>query len=173
MAYKYNMHTTTSPIFSLPWWHTYDSEIYEISVGGVKNVESNVLNTTVYPDLREFDQQKRYFQKGSDLYLGGINAKLPSPDTDLDFRFSPLPAPVDNTVAQARLINNEVFKPYGTVFQDKKFVDARLEELPTAVRVVQHMSVSALNNNNKDEVQVGSCAASNGALPPPSPQLSQ
>ena len=34
------------------------------------------LNSDVYPELRQFDEEKRYFQKGSNLYLGGINAKL-------------------------------------------------------------------------------------------------
>lgn len=153
--------------FSLPWWRTYDTQVGEISVGAIKDVESNVLNTDVYPELRDFDREKKYFQKGSNLYMGGINAKLPSPDEDLDFHFAALPAPVDGTISPARLVNGDAFKPGAVIFQEQKNVDRTPVDLPTAVQVVEQMPVSALSDKNKDDVRIGSVAASTGAVPPP------
>jgi hypothetical protein len=167
-AYQHNLKTDSqNAVFSLPWWRTYDTQIYEVSVGSVKGVESNVLNTDVYPDLRQYDEEKRYFQKGSNLYLGGINAKLPSPDNDLDFHFAALPAPVDNTISPARLVNAEAFRTAATIFQDDKNLDHTPPDLPTAVQIIEKMPVSAMDTRNRDDVRIGSVAASTGAVPPP------
>ncbi|HEY9716118.1 MAG TPA: hypothetical protein V6C69_01510 [Trichormus sp.] len=162
---EYNASTRESPLFVLPWWKSYDSEIYDVRIGSVDKVQSNALSNEIYPDLRQFDQEKKYFQPISNLYVGGVNAKLPEPDGDLIFKFASLPAPVENTISPARLINSGLFKPAGQVVDNKKFLDPKVDQIPTAVEVTDRMSVEAVDN--QQQVRSGSCAASNGATPPP------
>ncbi|MGH9550493.1 MAG: hypothetical protein ACRD3W_14020 [Terriglobales bacterium] len=166
IAFKKNMNARSDAVFRLPWWQSYDTQIFDVSCGAVDKVQSNVLNTDVYPDLREFDLAQKYFQKGSDLYMGGINAKLPSPDNDLTFKFAALAAPVQNTISPARLINTEAYKPFATIYVNRKFENRDMDQVPTAVEVSSHMDVSALNQD-KTAVKVNSCAVCTGALPPP------
>lgn len=166
LAERHNAQSRTESLFNLPWWQTYDTQVTEIDCGYVNNIQSNVLNTEVYPDLRLFDEQKHYFQKGSNLYLGGINAKLPPPDSDLDFKIASLAAPVETSIAPARMINSETFKPFTVVFIDKQDKNGQCDQIPTAVRVVGEMGISAMNKE-RQQVQVSATAASNGALPPP------
>ncbi len=162
----YNLHTIDKPIFSLPFFHTWDSEISDVYVGSVINEQSNVLNTDIYPDLREFDEKERYFQKGSNLYLGNINAKLPSPDNDLDFKLAAVHAPVDSTVAQPRILNSSAFKQSACIFKAMKFVDSNLDQIPTAVRTDQLFWITAISKDEQ-QVQVSAIASSNGAMPAP------
>lgn len=162
---KENLKRTTKPAFTLPWWKTVEGDIYHVELGAVTDVESNVLVTDTYPYLREYDESQQYFQKGSELYLAGVNAKLPSPDDDLDFKFASLPAPVEKTIAPARLINADVFFSTASIFDDKKYRSVKLDEMPSAVKIVRSIQVN-MATGDKDSVRETSFACCNGAAPP-------
>lgn len=165
MAEKYNLNSKTGATLVLPWWESYDSQIYEVSCGYIRNVDCNVLNSDVFADLRDFDKHQNYFDERSNLYKGNINAKLPAPDNDLDFKLCSLPPPVDNVVAPARLVNQEVYKPTAIIMDNKEFKAQKIEQIPSAVRLVTHMDVTV--QANKETVGIGSDAAASGAMPPP------
>jgi hypothetical protein len=164
-ADHFNINCKNNPIFQLPFWHSWDSEVFDITLGSSTRTESNVPNSDLYPELRDWDKQQKYFQEGSNLYRGNINAKLPAPDNDLDFKIASLPAPVDRTVAQARLINPESYTPAGVVFKDMKHVDCKLDQIPTAIHAVQRIWFTAMENDQ--QIQIGSSALTGGAQQPP------
>lgn len=162
----YNMHTHTDSTFNLPWFKTYDPEVQDVYFGYIDKVQCNVTNTEVIPDLRLFDEQKKYFEKGSQLYRGNIDAKLPSPDSDLTFKLSSLPANVDRSVSPPRLTNPEVFVKLAPIFENSKFTNQTVpDQIPSAVEVVERMNVSMKSGDQK--VRLGSTATTNGAQPVP------
>lgn len=163
---KYNLNTKNDPTFRMPFFHTWDAEINDATLGSVAKCESNVLNTDIYPELREYDEQQRYFQKGSNLYMGNINARLPVPDNDLDFKLASLPAPVEKTIAPARLINGSVFKPGAEVYKDLKTINKPMEHIPTAVSIIERIWVTAMSSDEQ-QMAVGAAASANGADIPP------
>jgi hypothetical protein len=165
-ADHYNVHTVDVPVFKLPFWHTWDAEVSEIQLGSAADVESNVLNTETYPDLRAYDEHEKYFQKGSDLYRGNINARLPAPDNDLDFKLASLPASVQGTTSPARLIKVTSFKPAGTMFQNSKFAECKYDQIPTALSLTELIWITAATQNEQ-QFRVDAFASTSGALPPP------
>jgi hypothetical protein len=169
---NYNVNTKNAPQLHLPWWQSYDPQIYKVNLGSIAGVTSNVVHNDVFQPLTDYDTlQRHYVQKKSNLYFGNISAKLPEPDTDLDFKLTSLPAPVETTVAPARLANGEMFTPAGTIFAEGKYVPANFDQIPTAVQVLATMKVSSANN--KSELLVSSVAACNGDLHPiPNPDTS-
>jgi hypothetical protein len=134
-------------------------------LGYIKGVQSNVENLLVIPDLRDFDVDKKYIQKGSNLYLGNINAKLPGPDDDLDFKLSALPADVKKTISPSRLTAIDVFVPTATIFDQDKPVEAKMDQLPGAVQLQEQMDVS--NRQANSELKITSTATASGASPCP------
>lgn len=160
---KYNMHTQNTTTFTLPWWQTYALHVTNVSGGSLKDVQSNVLHTEIYDDLTEFDQRSKFIQKASNLYMGNINAKLPTPDNSMDFKITSLPAPVEKAIAPARLANPEVFKFGNLFFENGKFVKQSFDQIPTAVRVQGDMNVKMRDQDQT--VQIGSTALTNGAVP--------
>jgi hypothetical protein len=163
---QFNLRTTDKPSLKLPGWQSAHGDIVSATLGSVRNVQSNVKNTTVFPDLRDFDEHEKYFQKGSDLYLGGIDAKLPVPDNDLNFKFASLAAPVEKTVAPARMINPDVFVPFGDVYLDHKAVNRPITQLPDAIKIVRKSDMT-IATGDKQSTQETSVAVSNGAAPIP------
>lgn len=163
----YNVHTKTTSTFSLPWWQSYQPEVNKVTMGYINNVQSNVeyLNGDVYPDLKFDDERDKLFDKASSLYKGNVNARLPSPDNDLDFKMSSLPAPVEKTTAPPRLVNPEVFQTTGTLIEDRKYMGRKYDQIPSAVQLQEFMDVTA--NQNRQTVQLTSTAATSGAFPPP------
>ena len=163
---QFNLRTTDKPSLKLPGWQSAHGDIISASLGSVKEVQSNVKNTNVFPELREFDEHEKYFQKGSDLYLGNINAKLPEPDNDLEFKFASLAAPVEKTVAPARMINPDVFVPLGMVYDNHKAVSQPVSQLPDAVKIVRKSEMT-IATGDKQATSETSVAVSNGAAPIP------
>ena len=163
---KYNLHTHIDSTFTLPWFKTYDPQVQDVYLGYINKVQSNVTNTEVIPELRDYDVQQKYFEPGSQLYRGNINAKLPSPDSDLIFKLSSLPADVDKSISPPRLTNPEVFVKLSQLFENNKFTGQRnSDQLPSAVEVVEHMDVSMKSGDQR--VRLGSTATTNGGLPAP------
>jgi hypothetical protein len=162
---KYNLETNSKATFRLPWWQSYALQVFQVNGGCLKDVQSNVEHTEIYDDLNDLDKRAKYFQPGSNLYMGNINARLPAPDSSLDFKIASIPAPVDKMVAPARLANPEVFKFGNDFFENGKFVKQSFDQIPSAVQVLGSMDVEV--RNNKERVQIGSTALSNGATPLP------
>jgi hypothetical protein len=160
-----NKKAPTGKRFSLPWFESYFPQVSELKIGSIKAVESNVENLQVIPNLREFDLQSKYIQKGSNLYMGNINAKLPSPDNDLDFKLSSLPADVAGTVAPSRLTTSEVFQPSVSVWLKQKPEMQLPEHLPGATQIVEEMDVASRENTGT--LRLNATATANGAMPCP------
>ncbi|MBI2812565.1 MAG: hypothetical protein HYX67_17305 [Candidatus Melainabacteria bacterium] len=162
----YNLNTHVDSTFTLPWFKTYDPQVQDVYLGYIDKVQSNVINTEVIPELREHDEKEKYFEKGSQLYRGNIDAKLPSPDSDLIFKLSSLPADVDKTVSPPRMTNPEVFVRLAPLFLDEKFTNQRkADQIPSAVEVFAKMDVSMKTGDQK--VRIGSTATTNGGQPIP------
>ena len=171
---RYNMHTQNSTTFTLPWWKSYALQVFQVNGGSLRDVQSNVEHTEIYDELNDEDRRAKYIQPGSNLYMGNINAKLPPPDNNLDFKITSLPAPVETLIAPARLANPEVFRYGNLFFQNGKATKQSFDQIPTAVQVVGKMDVEMREGNQT--VQLGSTAQTNGALPIPSafpPQQNQ
>jgi len=167
MIENYNLKARPDSSFKLPWFESYDPAVYDVKLGYVDKVESNVENLQVIPELRDFDQTNGYIQKGSNLYKGNINARLPNPDSDLDFKLSSLPTTVEQTVAPPRLVNADVFRPAAVLFTDKEFrLGKKMDQLPSAAEVLSRMDVS-ITKTDRQSVQIGSVAQTSGALPAP------
>jgi hypothetical protein len=164
---RYNMHTQNVTTFNLPWWKTYGLQVFQVNGGSLRDVQSNVEHTEIYDDLNFDDRRANYFQPGSNLYMGNINARLPAPDNILDFKITSLPAPVEKLIAPSRLANPEVFHFGNLFFEDGKSVVQSFDQIPTAVQVVGRMDVEMREGNQR--VQIGSTALTNGAQPIPSP----
>jgi hypothetical protein len=91
----------------LPWISVAEPVLAGWQCGRLENISSNVEELKYIENLEENDQSKNYITNtGLKLYKSEIDAKLPSPDNDLVFKISSLPAPVVKTVAPARLIHN-------------------------------------------------------------------
>lgn len=165
---QYNVNTRSAAHFHLPWWQSYEPQIYEVSIGSIANTTSNVIHNNFFQDLNDNDDQQRFVHPKSGLYLGNINAKLPAPDNDLDFYMASLPAPVEDTVAPARVVNPEVFQKSVDVIKDGKFANFPVHQIPSAIYVAAKMKVAS--DANKDEVKIASVSACSGASPvPPGP----
>ncbi len=162
---NYNVNTKVAAHFLLPWWSSYEPQIYQVTCGTILNTSSNVLHNNFFPDLNDEDTRNRYIQPKSNLYNGTIDARLPAPDSDLSFKLTSLSAPVDQTIAPARLVNPEMFKPMANVYENGKYVDTPMPQIPTAIQVFAKMKVAS--NSNKQDMIVGSVAACNGAVPLP------
>ncbi|MBS2001068.1 MAG: hypothetical protein U0103_09850 [Candidatus Obscuribacterales bacterium] len=162
---RYNMHTQNVATFSLPWWKTYGLQVFQVNGGSLRDVQSNVEHTEIYDDLNIEDRRAKYVQPGSNLYMGNINAKLPTPDNNLDFKITSLPAPVEKLIAPARLANPEIFHFGNLFFDNGKAVVQSFDQIPTAVQVVGRMDVQMREGNQR--VQIGSTALTNGAQPIP------
>jgi hypothetical protein len=155
----------TGKRLSLPMFESAYPQIEIMRLGYIIGVQSNVENLLVIPDLREFDVEKKYIQKGSNLYLGNINAKLPGPDDDLDFKLSALPADVKKTISPSRLTATDVFVTTATIFAKDKPLDAKLDQLPGAIQLQEQMDVS--NRQANSELKLTSTATASGASPSP------
>ncbi len=163
---RYNMHTQNTTSFKLPWWKSYALQVFQVNGGSLKDVQSNVEHTEIYEELTDEDRRAKYIQPGSNLYMGNINAKLPQPDNNLDFKLTALPAPVEKLIAPARLANPEIFKYGNMFFEGGKAVKQSFDQIPTAVQVVGRMDVEMHQGNQT--VQIGSTAQTNGAQQIPS-----
>ncbi len=145
----------------LPWFESYFPELTSVSIGNIKGVESNVENLQVIPSLKEYDLDHKYIQKGSNLYFGNINARLPQPDNDLDFKLSSLPAAVSDTVAPIRLTTPDVFVPSSIIYANQKIQMQKPDQLPGALQVVETMNVASRDNQNT--VRLSATATAYGA----------
>ena len=119
-----------------------DPEILRVDLGRIVGVSSNVRALSAIPELAELDSRKSYFDTRSQLYKADINAKLPSPEDDLDFNFSSLPALVGTTAAPPRNTNVIMFVPYGTIFDTEKPQVTAIKQIPSAIQLYCRMKLT-------------------------------
>ncbi len=127
---------------SLAWFSTEASQLETVEIGFMEGVASNVRGPEAIPALKTFDTSSKFLDEKSGFYNGNINAKLPEPDNDLDFRICSLPACVKATVSPVRLASNEEFRKLLTVQAGKTSDFSKCEQLPSAVQVQSTMNVS-------------------------------
>ena len=128
---KYNSLKSTYQI-TLPWMKVSNFKLQHRYLGKLKDVESNVEELKNLSSLESHDQSASYVSTdpGMKLYKDGINAKLPSPDSSLAFKLSSLPAPVEDTVAPARVALADYF------------LNVTPDEIPSAVQILVTVDVS-------------------------------
>ncbi len=167
-AQKYNLSRSTKNNSFMPWLQTFEPEILRVDLGRIDNVQSNVKSLTAIPELADYDRRSGFVDEKSNLYKANMNARLPSPDDDLTFKFSSLPALVENTCAPPRVANFEVFKSYGTAIADSRNVMTKIDQIPQAVTVYTKMDVAfdpeALDRHS---ISVSSTGVTGGAVSSP------
>jgi hypothetical protein len=119
-----------------------DPEILRVDLGRIVGVSSNVRALTAIPELADLDSRKSYFDTGSKLYKADINAKLLSPEDDLNFNFSSLPALVGTTAAPPRNTNVNMFVPYGTSIDTENPQVTTIKQIPSAIQLYCRMNMT-------------------------------
>lgn len=153
--------------FRLPWVKTHAPAVSQLTVGYIDGVLSNASAPDGLPELKQGDIQNKYLVQKANLYIGNINAKLASPDDDLTFKLSSLPAAVKGTTSSTRLAAGNVFKPFVTVFENGEPSGKSCDQLPSAVNVDLIMRVTAETSKEKgpmeNQVKVNVTSAAAGA----------
>ncbi len=146
--------------------HTAQPKIIKVELGRIVNVDSNVRSLDAIPELRDFDRRSGYVDSSSKLIKSNVNAKLPAPDSDLNFRFCALPAFSGKICSPPRNANAKVFKSYGTIYLNGAKTRDEFDEIPEAVQITSVMDVNIENVaklSNLATVQTISTAACSGA----------
>lgn len=152
----------------LPWLVTKPAQPAGLAVGYIDGVESNVEVSEGNPELNSADLSRHYIERASKLYIGNINAKLPAPDNDLNFKLSSLPAPVKGTVSPSRLTSPNVFVETARLMKDGLALGESCDQLPSAVKVDMLMKVTTgSGTRDAHAIQTTSCASTCGASPLP------
>lgn len=139
----------------------------EVEVGVPRGVFSNATATVAFDELLQKDRQNGYVAKSGLSYTGDINAKLDNPDSDLDFKFTPLASALAVGISPPRLTSNSVVDSRGFLTGEKK-EDVRNSQLLSAVRVRMDLPVatSGLWSLNS-RLQSTASAAAGGAMRAP------
>ena len=150
---KANNLPDSKSMFKLPWLSTYQATIYALDAGYIERVRSNVRAPEAIPELKHYDIENKFLDVDTSLYLANINARLPSPDDDLNFKLCSLPSPVRNTVSPARLTSNNTFKSLIKLVDQGKWMGRSCDHLPSAVKLVLAMQVSSHGGTRQDQRQ--------------------
>ena len=135
--------------------------------GAPRGVMANVIATKAFEELLKHDRQNGYVSQSGLAYVGDINAKLPSPDNDLDFRLTPLASPIGAGMSPARLTANNILdaKPESARDGDRRTGGL---QIPSAVRVKMEVPVAAQGMPTlNSKMQVAASAAAGGAMQAP------
>jgi hypothetical protein len=139
--------------------------IRSIEVGTIRELHSSAKDEA--PEaVQDFDLRSGYVNNRSGLLRGHTDARLPGNDSDLSFKFSPLPAPNDSSGFQTNLAPEHLFVPTAVIWRDGKPVPSKCEYLPPAVRL-EIVSGSTLPSPSalKGPVVTSCVARTNGASP--------
>jgi hypothetical protein len=153
----------SSLTLNLPWLNESDKRPESMALGYARGVDSNVYANTSVAELLQFDRQNNLFADASVIFRGNVDAKLPGADSDLHFRISSLPAPVDQSVTQTHVIDAAKFVKTMSVDQGKQ--TAMTGYLPSAVEYVR--SAQLTTKHYAGRMQTESVALSHGASQPP------
>ncbi len=131
----------------LPWLQVDVPSTPQIKFGKTEKVQSNVGILSGLSDLESMDKVKYQATDGSKLYKEGINARLDgSPDVDLNFKISSLPAPVQNSISPARAILARSFKTMSGS-DDQLYSSVQIEmqiEVNTTLGASAHSTMKAI-----------------------------
>ena len=152
---------------NLNWFKAATPRIIECEFGTIRDLDSNVQMPDGFEELKSFDLDSNLVNRTSRLYKGNINSALPSPDDDLQFKLSPMPAPVKRTIAGARLLSDDAFQSSTNVdMQTQKVSFAG--KFPCAVRLKVTTQVTASGRGElSGNVANRSVALTNGGTPAP------
>jgi len=152
---------------NLSWVKATTPSIIACDVGTLKDSDSNVLMPEGFEELKVRDLERDYINRTSKLYKGNIDVRLPSPDDDLRFRFSALPAPVKGTISGARLLSDEKFEQQSKIDLQTKKIDFG-GKIPCAVRLKLSTQVTASGRGDlSGNVANSSVALTDGGSPAP------
>ncbi len=153
---------------SLPFIYTSRPTIWELEAGFIDGIDSNVESPTGNGELLALDMASGYIQQTSNLYKGNINARLPSPDNDLDFKISCLPAPVAGTTAPARLAGCAVFRKQALLMANGAATGSKCDQTPSAMKLTLRMTASSeFSQDCKGTLACSQTALSAGGTPLP------
>jgi len=98
---------------NLPWLKIGKPTISTLNFGKIAGVQSNVVEMQKQSNLDTYDNSSSLVQisSGLNLYKECTNHRLPSPNSSLDFKLSSLLAPVNGSVAPARVVLADEFLP--------------------------------------------------------------
>ncbi len=152
---------------NLNWFKSTTPKIIACDIGTFKDSQSNVLMAEGFEELKVFDLARDYVNKTNKLYRSNVDVKLPSPDDDLHFRFSTLPAPVKGTISGARLLSEEKFEQQSKIDLQTQKVSFG-EKFPCAVRLKLSTQITASGRGDlSGNVASSSVALTNGGTPAP------
>lgn len=136
--------------------------------GGLpRGVTANVTAAAALDELLKHDRQNGYVSQASLAYAGDINAKLPSPDNDLDFMLTPLASPIGAGMSPPRLTANNIFDSKAASSTEKQ-KPTRTMQIPSAVRVKMEVPVTAQGAPTlSSKMAVSASAAAGGAMRAP------
>jgi hypothetical protein len=151
----------------VPWIKTDMPAISDLELGYMKNVDSNVQSPDGNPALWDFDLSQKYIDQTSHLYYGNLTMTLPDPDSDLNFKVCPLPAPVRGTIAPARLASNDEFQRTVQLVEAENIKKGQCDQLPTAAKLNVIINLKGVDAKVTQPMIVTATAASNGGCPRP------
>lgn len=152
---------------NLAWLKTATPTIAECEFGTLKDLDSNVPVPEGFEELKTLDLQADRVNRQSRLYRGNIDATLPSPDDDLHFKLTALPAPVRRTISGARLLSEEKFVSQSKIQPQTQKVSFA-NKVPCAVRLKIATQVTASGRGDlSGNVASSSVALTDGGTPAP------
>jgi Putative Flp pilus-assembly TadE/G-like len=118
---------------NLPWLKVTMPVMVEANFGKCAGVETNVEQLQHIDEVESKDGAASYVTTGGGLklYKNDIDAKLDGSDSDLTFKISSLPAPVQKTVSPARIVLASAFR------------DSVGDQIPTCCQVKIRLNVSS------------------------------
>lgn len=118
---------------NLPWLKVTMPVMVEANFGKCAGVETNVEQLQHIDEVETKDGAASYVTTGGGLklYKNDIDAKLDGSDSDLTFKISSLPAPVQKTVSPARIVLASAFR------------DSVGDQIPTCCQVKIRLNVSS------------------------------
>jgi hypothetical protein len=131
MQNKFDQIKGTYPM-ALPWMNIGLAEMPSVKIGKIVGTESNVAELKNIKDLEDNDHVKSLVSSdpGLKLYHESTDLKLPGSDSDLSFKVSPLDAPVEKSVAPARIALFDKYQP------------SKDDHLPSATQVTLKVKVA-------------------------------
>lgn len=118
---------------NLPWLKVTMPVMVEANFGKCAGVETNVEQLQHIDEVESKDGAASYVTNGGGLklYKNDVDAKLDGSDSDLTFKISALPAPVQKTVSPARIVLASAFK------------DSVGDQIPSCCQVKIRLNVSS------------------------------
>jgi hypothetical protein len=151
------------PEIELSFFQIKPRKIERVELGVLTNVPSNANAPSAIEELARFDSNSGYLSAGTRLYRANVDAKLPSPDNDLVFKFSALAPPVETTLAPARLVLQDAFREGQVIVGETASTITANDSLPCALRL--QMSMPVKFGSDSHDVRTISNAATSGGAP--------